>query len=257
MKVSASSLRKGAVVVAAVGNGDQAPQTPWRFASYPAALPHVLGVSALTRGGASPAFSNRDAVYNDVAAPGEDIVSTFPRSLTATRAACADQGYTPCATDDFRPPDGTSFAAPQATAVAANLLSIRPLFRPEQVTTIIERTAVDANAYTGCAACAPGRDAYTGWGALDATAAIESLSGVLPPRDSNEPNDDAGEDASRLYFPAAARTRRIFGRLRPTFMMTAASVPARRCASSRCSSSRVSGSWRCSRPAISRPPSRW
>ena len=203
----AYAVRKGAVVVAAVGNGDQAPQTPWRFASYPAALPHVLGVSALTRGGASPAFSNRDAVYNDVAAPGEDIVSTFPRSLTATRAACADQGYTPCATDDFRPPDGTSFAAPQATAVAANLLSIRPLLRPEQVTTIIERTAVDANVYTGCAACAPGRDAYTGWGALDATAALESLSGVVPPRDANEPNDDAGQDASRLYFPAAAKTR--------------------------------------------------
>ncbi len=205
----AYAVGKGAVVVAAVGNGDQAPQTPWRFASYPAALPHVLGVSALKRGGASPAFSNRDAVYNDVAAPGEDIVSTFPRSLTATRGACADQGYTPCATDDFRPPDGTSFAAPQATAVAANLLSIRPLLRPEQVTAIIERTAVDANAYTGCPACAPGRDAYTGWGALDATAAIESLSGVLPPRDANEPNDDAGEDASRLYFPAGAKARLV------------------------------------------------
>jgi subtilisin family serine protease len=109
-------------VVAAVGNSDQAPRTPWRFASYPAALPHVLGVSALTRGGASPAFSNRDAVYNDVAAPGEDILSTFPRSLTGERASCADQGYTPCATDEFRPPEGTSFAAPQASAVAANLL---------------------------------------------------------------------------------------------------------------------------------------
>ena len=55
------------------------------FASYPAALPHVLGVSALARSGSSPSFSNRDAVYNDVAAPGEDIVSTFPRSLTAER----------------------------------------------------------------------------------------------------------------------------------------------------------------------------
>jgi hypothetical protein len=203
------AVRKGAVIVAAVGNADQAPRAPWRFASYPAALPHVLGVSALTRSGASPAFSNRDAVYNDVAAPGEDILSTFPRSLTAARAACADQGYTPCATDDFRPPDGTSFAAPQATAVAANLLSVRPLLRPEQVTAIIERTAVDANADTGCRACAPGRDAYTGWGALDATAAIESLAGVVPPRDANEPNDDAGEDASRLYFPVGEKSRSV------------------------------------------------
>jgi len=203
----AYAVKRGAVVVAAVGNSDQAPRTPWRFASYPAALPHVLGVSALTRSGASPAFSNRDAVYNDVAAPGEDIISTFPRSLTAARGTCPDQGYTPCATDEFRPPDGTSFAAPQATAVAANLLGVRPLLRPEQVTTIIERAAVDASAPTGCHACADGRDAYTGWGALDATAAVNALGGPLPPRDAHEPNDDAGEDGYRLYFPAGEKAR--------------------------------------------------
>ncbi|HET7515813.1 MAG TPA: S8 family serine peptidase [Gaiella sp.] len=203
----AYAVKRGAVVVAAVGNSDQAPRTPWRFASYPAALPHVLGVSALTRGGASPSFSNRDAVYNDVAAPGEDILSTFPRSLTGERASCVDQGYTPCATDEFRPPEGTSFAAPQASAVAANLLGARPLLRPEQVTTIIERAAVDASAQTGCPACAPGRDSYTGWGALDATGAMTALGGLLPPRDAHEPNDDAGEDAYRLYFPTGEKAR--------------------------------------------------
>jgi Subtilase family len=203
----AYAVRHGAVVVAAVGNSDQAPRSPWRFASYPAALPHVLGVSALARNGDSPSFSNRDAVYNDVAAPGEDILSTFPRSLTAERSACADQGYTPCATDDFRPPEGTSFSAPQASAVAANLLGARPLLRPEQVTAIIERTAVDASAQTGCRLCEPGRDASTGWGALDATAANDALGGPLPPRDSLEPNDDAGDEAYRLYFPPGEKAR--------------------------------------------------
>ncbi len=201
------AVKHGAVVVAAVGNADQAPRTPWRFASYPAALPHVLGVSALSRSGASPAFSNRDAVYNDVAAPGEDILSTFPRSLTGERPACTDQGYTLCATDEFRPPEGTSFAAPQASAVAANLLGARPLLRPEQVTAIIERTAADASAETGCQACAAGRDAYTGWGALDGTAAIESLARPLPPQDAHEPNDDAGDDAYRLFFPPGDKAR--------------------------------------------------
>ena len=62
---------KGVVVVAAVGNSDEVPPTPWPFASYPAALPHVLGVSALGRDGSVPAFSNRDKIYNDIAAPGE------------------------------------------------------------------------------------------------------------------------------------------------------------------------------------------
>ena len=140
----AYAVRHGVVVVAAVGNADQAPETPWRFASYPAALPHVLGVSALARNGTSPAFSNRDAVYNDVAAPGEDILSTFPRKLTADRPECQDQGYTPCATDQFRPPEGTSFAAPQVTAAAADLLGVRPSLRPEQVIALIERNADDA-----------------------------------------------------------------------------------------------------------------
>jgi subtilisin family serine protease len=203
----AYAVRRGVVVVAAVGNADQAPQTPWRFASYPAALPHVLGVSALGRNGASPAFSNRDAVYNDVAAPGEDIFSTFPRKLTAVRPECQDQGYTPCATDQFRPPEGTSFAAPQATAAAANLLGVRPSLRPEQVIALIERNADDATPSSGCRRCEPGRDALTGWGELDGASAIAALDRPLPARDAYEPNDDAGPDAYRLYFPAGAKAR--------------------------------------------------
>jgi len=203
----AYAVRKGAVVVAAVGNADQAPDTPWRFASYPAALPHVLGVSAVARSGASPSFSNRDAVYNDVAAPGEDILSTFPRSITAEREGCVEQGYTPCASDDFRPPDGTSFAAPQVTAIAANLLGVRPRLRPEQVVGIIERTAVDAQPLTGCKACALGRDEYTGWGAVDGAAAVGALTAALPPRDGLEPNDDAGDPAYRLYFLPGEKAR--------------------------------------------------
>ena len=205
----AYAVRHGAVVVAAVGNADQAPRTPWRFASYPAALPHVLGVSALARNGGSPAFSNRDAVYNDVAAPGEDIFSTFPRKLTADRPECQDQGYTPCATDQFRPPEGTSFAAPQVTAAAANLLAVRPQLRPEQVIALIERNANDASAASGCRRCDPGRDPLTGWGELDVAAAISALQGALPPRDADEPNDDAGDDAYRLYFPAGAKGRLV------------------------------------------------
>src|SRR5207247_10506890 len=77
------AFAKGAVVVAAVGNGPQSPSTPWPYAHYPAALPHVLGVGALARNGSVPAFSNRDAVYVDIAAPGQGIFSTLPRALTA------------------------------------------------------------------------------------------------------------------------------------------------------------------------------
>ncbi len=76
------AVSKGVLVVAAVGNSDNAPTEPWGFAGYPAALPHVLGVSAIGRDGSVPSFSNRDRRYNDIAAPGEDIFSTLPRALT-------------------------------------------------------------------------------------------------------------------------------------------------------------------------------
>ena len=76
----ATRTRSGVVVVAAVGNGDEAPTTPWPYASYPAALPARHRRRRARQATASvPAFSNRDPIFNDIAAPGEDIFSTFPR----------------------------------------------------------------------------------------------------------------------------------------------------------------------------------
>ena len=40
---------------------------------------------ALARDGSVPMFSNRDDSYNDIAAPGDDLFSTLPYSLTALR----------------------------------------------------------------------------------------------------------------------------------------------------------------------------
>jgi subtilisin family serine protease len=184
----------GVVVVAAVGNGPQAPHTPWRFADYPAALPHVIGVSAVRRDGSVPDYSNRDAVYNDLAAPGDDIVSTIPGPLIdSTRPACAGQPFSPCGPVEFRDAIGTSFAAPQVSAAAALLIGEDPRLRPEQVAYLLERSADDATSGTGCSACLPGRDPLTGFGTLDVQAALSLLaSGSLPPVDRYEPNDDAG-----------------------------------------------------------------
>jgi len=195
----AYAVSNGVVVVAAVGNGDQAPSSPWNYASYPAALPHVLGVSAYAESGAVPKFSNRDRIYNDISAPGEQILSVFPRPLTARFPACAEQGYSSCGPEDYREAQGTSFAAPQVSAAAAVLLSLRPTLRPEQVTAILQRTAVDLNAESGCAACGPGRDALSGWGRLDVAAAIGALTQPLPLRDRYEANDDAGTRSYEVF----------------------------------------------------------
>ena len=192
------------VVVAAVGNGDQAPQEPWPFASYPAALPHVLGVSAYTRDGVVPDFSNRDPLLNDIAAPGQGILSTFPRSLTADRPNCAEQGYSSCGPEEFRAAEGTSFAAPQVAAAAAMLISLEPSLTSDQVTYLLERSATDLDPLTGCDRCPVGRDALSGWGRLDVAAAVASLTGPLPMPDSLEPNDGVGNHAATLW--GASRT---------------------------------------------------
>jgi hypothetical protein len=200
------AYRRGAVLVAAIGNGDEAPRIPWFYGSYPAALPHVIGVSALTPSGNVPTFSNRDLIYNDISAPGQEIYSTLPRSLTAQRPTCVNQGYSDCGTDEFRHASGTSFAAPQVAAAAAVLLALRPTLTPDQVMNVLERTATDVNAANGCKQCALLRDPLSGWGRLDISRAIAALDGVLPQPDRLEPNDDAGTHAA--FLPRALKTLR-------------------------------------------------
>jgi subtilisin family serine protease len=195
----AYAYAKGAVVVAAVGNADEAYSTPWRYASYPAALPHVIGVSALTQTGNVPDYSDRDPFFNDISAPGTGIFSTFPSSLTSLRPSCVNQGFSDCGGDDYRNPEGTSFAAPQVSAAAAVLFALDPDLTNGQVAALLEHTADDVNAGTGCPRCALLRDPLSGWGRLNVASAVAALSGPLPPTDRFETNDDAGTEAHTLW----------------------------------------------------------
>jgi hypothetical protein len=227
---------KGAVVVAAVGNGPQSPKTPWNYAHYPAALPHVIGVSALRENGSVPDYSNRDAVYNDIVAPGDAIFSTIPRNLVEDKPGCTNHPYSDCGPFEFRNAIGTSFAAPQVSAAAALVLGQNPNLRPEQVAWLLERTADDATAASGCDKCLPGRDMYAGWGRLNVLNALLQLTDgpPLPRADSFEPNDDAGvwarpfgpprtisatldywDDQIDVYSITLTRGRRVFARLTP------------------------------------------
>ena len=186
------AVSKGVLVVAAVGNADGAPEEPWGYAGYPAALPHVLGVSAVARDGSVPSFSNRDRLYNDIAAPGEAIFSTLPRAITASaRPGCLLQGYSDCGPVEFRRGDGTSFSAPQVSAAAALLLGSRAGLQADQVAALLTRTAADAEPDTGCSRCSLGRDALTGWGVLDVERAVQGLRSFVPAADRYEANDEA------------------------------------------------------------------
>jgi subtilisin family serine protease len=149
--------------------------------------------------GQVPAFSNRDRIYNDIAAPGLRILSSLPRPLTARYPTCSEQGYSICGPEEYREAQGTSFAAPQVSAAAAVLLSLRPTLRPEQVTALLQATAVDLEYTTGCSACGVGRDAYSGRGRLDVAAATAALDQLLPERDFYETNDDLGWRSYAVY----------------------------------------------------------
>jgi subtilisin family serine protease len=191
------AVSKGVLIVAAVGNSDNAPTEPWGFAGYPAALPHVLGVSAIARDGSVPTFSNRDRRYNDIAAPGENIFSSLPRAVTsATKPGCVPQGYSDCGPPEFRRGEGTSFAAPLVTGAAAVLFGSAPWATADQVAAALTRSAADADPDTGCVRCVTGRDALTGWGLLDVESAVRTMSDAPPDADRYEVNDDASLAAS-------------------------------------------------------------
>ena len=95
--------------------------------------------------------------------------------------------------------------APQASAVAANLLACgrssgraghddhRADGRGRERRRVVPALPVATRTRAG--------------GALDATAAIESLANAVPPRDAHEPNDDRGKGAYRLYFPVGEKAR--------------------------------------------------
>ena len=198
------AVRHGALVVAAAGNGNDAPAKPWPWASYPAAYPHVLGVAAYGRSGGVPSFSNRDDRYVDLAAPGMDIFSLFPRPLTSAFSGCVEQGYSSCGTKDYRHADGTSFSSPQVAAAAALLFGEEAALRPDQVSAILKLNADDATPANGCGDCSPGPDSLSGFGRLDVGAALDALQGAPPAPDRFEPNDDAGGEAATVYHSMSA-----------------------------------------------------
>ena len=121
-------------------------RAPWssrRSATGPSPV-HALALRRLSGGAAArdrrqrdrkdgsvPQYSNRDATYVDLAAPGDNIFSTIPRNLVdSSRPLCAGSPYSDCGPFEFRDAIGTSFAAPQVSAAAALLLGQDPSLGP-------------------------------------------------------------------------------------------------------------------------------
>ena len=194
-------------MVAAVGNGGDAPSKPWRFAGYPAALPHVLGVGAYGRTGDVPSFSNRDDVYVDISAPGQDMLSLLPRSLTRAYSSCPEQGYSSCGPKEYRGADGTSFSSPQVSAAAAMLLRAQArACDPTRCRRSSSEVADDATPADGCGACTVGRDELDRQrpARRDSRDSLSAAGSFRAP-DRFEPNDDIGPRGAGRLRQGAAR----------------------------------------------------
>ena len=141
----------GVLVVAAAGN--ESADSP----RYPASLNHVLSAGATTASRQRWTLSNFGANL-DVMAPGATVYST------------AWQEATPAG---YRFMNGTSMAAPHVAGLAALLFSLDETLTPDAITEIIISTSQDMDA--------PGYDAYTGAGLVDAAAAAAAVLALLPP----------------------------------------------------------------------------
>ena len=116
---------KGALVIVAAGNNGGNNDD---YRTYPACLdlPNLISVMASDREDEKPYFSSygRDTV--DIAAPGVDIVSTYPYLY---RPPESPRSYEPA----YRSYSGTSPAAAHASGAAALLLALNPDWTPQKV----------------------------------------------------------------------------------------------------------------------------
>lgn len=123
-----NAWNKGVVLVAAAGNGGNQTKI------YPAAYSNVIAVAATDNNDAKASFSTYGASWVDIAAPGANVYSTFPKHTFVIgtqnkRALGYDIG------------SGTSMAAPIVAATAALAWSRNPGAASSVIRYQIESTA--------------------------------------------------------------------------------------------------------------------
>jgi subtilisin family serine protease len=169
----AAATAKGMVLVAASGNaGAKSPPL------YPAADPDVIAVSATDASDKLFPASNRGA-YIAIAAPGVDI-------------------FLPAPDGKYQMTSGTSFSAAYISGLAALMLERDPALKPEQLRTILTKTARDLGA--------PGRDDLFGAGEADAYAAVSAVQiDPVPTAAAPEPTPETQKVSAEQALPATVK----------------------------------------------------
>ncbi|MEV1084370.1 S8 family serine peptidase [Streptomyces sp. NPDC050211] len=148
----AYAARSGVTVLASAGNSAE----DFNEVEYPAGYAGVITVAATQQNGERADFSTVHT-YNDVAAPGVDIVS-------ATN------------TGGYRPANGTSPACALAAGVVALMYAKNPKLTPAQVNDVLIDTT---HRPVG------GGSAVLGYGLINAAAAVKAA--ASPPKDTTGP----------------------------------------------------------------------
>jgi hypothetical protein len=136
----ANAHLRGAILIAAVGNAG--PKSP---PLYPAADPEVIGVTATDADDKLLKVANRGSQVA-IAAPGVQILEPAPDGT-------------------YQVTTGTSVAAAHATGVAALLLARKPDLKPDEVRSLLERSARHI----------PGAKRDVGAGVIDALRAVDAI----------------------------------------------------------------------------------
>ncbi|SNS62845.1 Subtilase family protein [Bacillus sp. OK838] len=142
-KAVQEAYKKGVLIVAAAGNEGDMGKNVQRV--YPAAYSHVISVAATDSRDKRASYSNYHSTV-DIAAPGDDILSTLPDGKYGWMS-------------------GTSMATPMVTGVAALIWSYEPKLNKSEVEYRLYDSAVDLGA--------KGKDIYYGNGRLNAKKALE------------------------------------------------------------------------------------
>ena len=139
------AFNHGVTLVAATGNDYYS----WIY--YPASNPNVIAVGAINEDRKKCLFSQYGNGL-DLVAPGENIYSTTIQN-------------------DYTYSNGTSFSAPQVSAVVALMLSVNPTLIPDTIRNILRSTCKKLPDYSFTS----GWNNKVGYGLLDAYAALSSV----------------------------------------------------------------------------------
>jgi len=183
-----AAVNAGSTVVVAAGNDNSSSGYP------PGNCNNVISVAAGARDGSRAFYSNFGSSI-DITAPGGDLcdpnTDAPPTSASDCRGGTVrttdmilstyNSGTTSPGSDSYDWQQGTSMASPHVAGLAALLKSIDSSLTPAQIEQTIKDTA-DSFAVVGDHQCTT---AICGAGYANATAAVDSLSGITPPNPGN------------------------------------------------------------------------